>query len=496
VGIRSILSKPLAHLLHGKNNGWINQADQAQERIFHTLIETAKATEFGRRHSFEKIHSYEDYKKNVPVREYEGIKEYVDLILEGRQNILWPGKPLYLAKTSGTTSGSKYIPITKESIPNHINSTRDALMDYIVETGKSQFLDKKLIFLSGSPVLDKKAGIHLGRLSGIVNHHVPAILRSNQMPSYETNCIEDWETKVDRIVEETFQQDMSLISGIPSWVQMYFEKLKQKSGGKSIQEIFPNFSLFIYGGVNYEPYRNKFERYIGGKVDSIELFPASEGFFAYQNQQDDKGLLLMANSGIFYEFIPADEYFNENPTRLNLSQVKTGVNYALVVSSNAGLWSYSIGDMVKFTSVKPYKLIVAGRIKHYTSAFGEHVIAEEVEAAMQIALSKFGGEVSEFHVAPMVNPKEGLPYHEWMVEFSNKPHDMEGFTKFLDHTLQTKNAYYKDLIQGHVLRPLVISTVNHEAFIAYMKSEGKLGGQNKLPRLANDRKIADKLSQG
>jgi hypothetical protein len=496
VGIRSILSKPLAHFLHRKNNGWINHADQAQERIFHTLIETAKATEFGRRHSFEKIHSYEDYKKNVPVREYEGIKEYVDLILEGRQNILWPGKPLYLAKTSGTTSGSKYIPITKESIPNHINSTRDALMDYIVETGKSQFLDKKLIFLSGSPVLDKKAGIHVGRLSGIVNHHVPAILRSNQMPSYETNCIEDWETKVDRIVEETFNQDMSLISGIPSWVQMYFEKLKQKSGGKSIQEIFPNFSLFIYGGVNYEPYRNKFERYIGGKVDSMELFPASEGFFAYQNQQDDKGLLLMANSGIFYEFIPADEYFNENPTRLNLSQVKTGVNYALVVSSNAGLWSYSIGDMVKFTSVKPYKLIVAGRIKHYTSAFGEHVIAEEVEAAMHIALSKFGGEVSEFHVAPMVNPKEGLPYHEWMVEFSSKPQDMEGFTRFLDQTLQTKNIYYKDLIQGHVLQQLVITPVSHEAFIAYMKSEGKLGGQNKLPRLANDRKIADKLSQG
>ena len=470
-------------------------ADAAQEQIFNYLIESAKATEFGRRHQFERIRTYEDFKRNVPVREYEGITEYIELILQGRQNILWPGKPLYLAKTSGTTSGSKYIPITKESIPNHINSTRDALMDYIAETGKSQFLDHKLIFLSGSPVLDKKAGIHMGRLSGIVNHHVPAILRSNQMPSYETNCMEDWETKVDQIVKETIREDMSLISGIPSWVQMYFEKLKQVSGGKTIQEIFPNFSLFIYGGVNYEPYRNKFERYIGGKVDSIELFPASEGFFAYQNQQDDKGLLLMANSGIFFEFIPADEYFNDNPTRLNLSQVKTGVNYALVISSNAGLWAYSIGDMVKFTSVKPYKLIVAGRIKHYTSAFGEHVIAEEVEAALQVAISKCGGEVTEFHVAPMVNPTEGLPYHEWMVEFSSKPSNLDLFTQVLDESLQDKNSYYKDLIQGHVLKPLIITPVSHEAFINFMKSEGKLGGQNKIPRLANDRKIADKLIQ-
>ena len=493
MGIRGILSKPLAHFLNAGNKSWIDHPEVAQEKVFKTLIETAKATEFGRRHSFETIRTYEDFKKNVPVREYEGIKAYIDLILEGRQNILWPGKPLYLAKTSGTTSGSKYIPITKESIPNHINSTRNALMDYIVETGKSQFLDKKLIFLSGSPVLAKKAGIHIGRLSGIVNHHVPAVLRSNQLPSYETNCMEDWESKVDKIVEETYLQDMSLISGIPSWVQMYFEKLKQKSGGKSIHEIFPNFSLFIYGGVNYEPYRTKFEHYIGRKVDSIELFPASEGFFAYQNQQDDKALLLMANSGIFYEFIPADEYFSENPTRLNLSQVKTGINYALVISSNAGLWSYSIGDMVRFTSIKPYKLIVAGRIKHYTSAFGEHVIAEEVEDAMQIALSLYGGEVNEFHVAPVVNPTEGLPYHEWLVEFGSKPSDLDGFSKMLDETLQTKNTYYKDLIQGKVLKPLVVTLVKDGSFISYMKSEGKLGGQNKLPRLANDRKMADQI---
>ena len=491
MGIRSILSKPIAWYISRRTKAWAANAVEHQQAIFQQLIESAKATEFGRRHGFEQIKTYADFKQKVPVREYEGFQEYIDLILKGQQNILWPGKPIYLAKTSGTTSGAKYIPITKESIPNHINSTRDALLNYIAETGNSAFLDKKLIFLSGSPVLEKKAGINLGRLSGIVNHHVPAVLRRNQMPSYETNIIEDWETKVDKIVEETLNEDMSLISGIPSWVQMYFDKLQAAKGGKTIKEIFPNFSLFIYGGVNYEPYRSKFEKSMGGKVDSIELFPASEGFFAFQNEQADRGLLLMTNSGIFFEFIPTDEYFNENPSRLSLGEVKMGVNYALVISSNAGLWAYSIGDTVKFTSLNPFKVMVSGRIKHFTSAFGEHVIAEEVEAAMEAAIAKHGGEVIDFHVAPQVNPAEGLPYHEWLIEFGSLPLDLKAFSQTLDDTLQIKNIYYKDLIVGKVLRPLVVTQVNSGAFKNYMKSLGKLGGQNKLPRLGNDRKVAD-----
>lgn len=463
--------------------------------MFKDLIATGKKTAYGKDHNFAAIQSYAQFKQNVPLVDYEALKPYIERILAGENDVLWRGKPIYLSKTSGTTSGVKYIPITKDSISNQINGARNALLLYINETGNSGFLNGKLIFLSGSPTLDKKGGILLGRLSGIVNHHVPGYLRRNQLPSYETNCIEDWETKVDTIVGETVQQDMTLISGIPPWVQMYFDKLVERNPGKQIKDIFPNFSLYVYGGVNFEPYRAKMENTIGKRVDSIETYPASEGFIAYQDSQTEPGLLLIVDDGIFYEFIPADEFFNENPTRLQLTEVKTGVNYAIVLNTNAGLWGYVIGDTVKFVSTEPYKLVVTGRIKHFTSAFGEHVIAEEVEFALKQACEKFNAEVVEFTVAPQVTPPQGgLPYHEWFIEFAIQPTDMAGFSATIDTALQQKNTYYKDLITGNILRPLVLTALQKDAFINYMKAEGKLGGQNKVPRLSNDRKIADKLT--
>jgi hypothetical protein len=430
----------------------------------------------------------------VPIRDYEGFRAYIDKIIAGEKDILWPGQPIYFCKTSGTTSGAKYIPITSDSIHNHIDSARNALLNYIAETGNSSFVNGKLIFLSGSPVLSKIGEIPLGRLSGIVNHHVPKYLRRNQMPSYETNCIEEWETKVDTITHETLKEDMTLISGIPSWVQMYFDKIQEKSNGKTIKEVFPNFSLFVYGGVNYEPYRSRFEKSIGSQIDSIELFPASEGFLAFQDKQPSQGLLLILNSGIFYEFIPADEFFSENPTRISLKDVELGVNYVIILNTNAGLWGYNIGDTVKFVTKDPYRLIVTGRIKHFTSAFGEHVIAEEVEYALKEAMKIEPAEVIEFTVAPQVNPASGLPYHEWLMEFRKAPANPERFRSLIDKGLQNKNIYYKDLIQGNVLRPLEIKPLKKNAFIEFMKSQGKLGGQNKVPRLSNDRNIAEELS--
>ncbi|MTI20671.1 GH3 auxin-responsive promoter family protein, partial [Fulvivirga sp. RKSG066] len=437
--------------------------------------------------------TYEDYKKQVPINDYEGLKKYIDQILAGSEDVLWPGKPAYFAKTSGTTSGTKYIPITKESMPNHINSARNALLNYVHETGKSKFIDGKLIFLSGSPVLDKKAGINTGRLSGMVNHHVPGYLRTNQLPSYKTNCIEDWEDKLEHIIDETIDQNMTLISGIPPWVQMYFDRIQARTG-KKIKDVFPEFSLFVYGGVNFEPYRAKLFETIGKKIDSIETYPASEGFIAYQDTQTEEGLLLLVNSGIFFEFIPSDEYFNENPTRLKVDQVEVGVNYALIINSNAGLWGYSLGDTVKFVSKDPYRLVVTGRIKHFISAFGEHVIGEEVEKAMRYTCEKFPEtEIVEFTVAPQVTPKEGLPLHEWYIAFAQKPKDLSAFEKELDLQLRKLNSYYDDLISGHILKTLEIRSLEKNAFISYMKSQGKLGGQNKVPRLSNDRKIADSL---
>ena len=493
MGIRSFLSKPLASIIANQQKAWSSKPGETQQKVFRSIIAKAKETKFGFDHDFKGINSHKDYIERVPPRDYEGLSPYVKMILEGKENVLWPGKPVYFAKTSGTTSGVKYIPITKDSIPNHINSARNAILSYIHETGNAQFIDGKLIFLSGSPVLDQKAGIHTGRLSGIVNHHVPGYLRTNQLPSYSTNCIEDWEHKLEKIIDETINEKMSLISGIPPWVQMYFDRITERTG-KQIKDVFPDFSMFIYGGVNFEPYRAKLVESVGKKIDSIETYPASEGFIAYQDSQQEEGLLLLLNSGIFFEFIPTDEYFNENPTRLTIEEVDTGVNYAVIINSNAGLWGYSIGDTVKFVNKNPYRVIVTGRIKHFISAFGEHVIGEEVEKAMKLATDKFNEvETIEFTVAPQVTPGEGLPLHEWFVEFSNPPDDMKRFEIEIDEKLQHLNSYYEDLIVGKILRPLKIIPLRKDAFRDYMKSKGKLGGQNKVPRLSNDRQIVDEL---
>lgn len=493
MSIKSIAARLFASQVVKKTKAWSSNSVTTQNKVFQELIRQAKNTQFGKDHHFDQIQTPSDFAQQVPVRDYEQLKPYVDRVVKGEENVLWKGKPLYFAKTSGTTSGAKYIPLTKESMPYHIEAARNAILHYIHETGKADFVDGKMIFLQGSPILEEKNGINLGRLSGIVAHFVPKYLQKNRMPSWETNCIEDWETKVNAIVEETFNENMSVISGIPSWVQMYFEKLQHKAN-KPVGEIFPNFNLFIYGGVNYEPYRAKFENLIGRKVDSIQLFPASEGFFAYQDSQKEKGMLLLLNSGIFYEFIKSEEFLTENPRRYTIGEVELGVNYVLILSTNAGLWGYNIGDTVQFTSLAPYRVVVSGRIKHYISAFGEHVIGKEVESALQEAMEGSSIRVNEFTVAPQINPDKGLPYHEWLIEFENEPDNLDQFALLIDRAMRQQNVYYDDLIVGNVLRPLVITKVPKNGFQDYMKSIGKLGGQNKIPRLSNDRKIADALN--
>ena len=496
MGFKAVLSKPFAAFVVRQMNKWKRNAVAAQQKVFRDLITQAADTSFGTDHHFAQIRTYEDFKKNVPIREYEELRPYIERVVRGEQNVLWPGKPAYFAKTSGTTSGVKYIPISKESMPEHIKAARNALLCYIHETGRADFVDGKMMFLQGSPVLETKAGIPTGRLSGIVAHHVPAYLQKNRLPSYETNCIDDWEKKVDAIVEETKSSDMRVLGGIPPWVQMYFDKLISETGRQKIKDIFPNLNLFIYGGVNFEPYRAKLQESIGRKIDSIETYPASEGFIAFQDSQNDKGLLLLVAAGIFYEFIPTDEYYNEHPTRISLQDVEVGKNYAIILNTSAGLWGYSIGDTVRFVSKDPYRIVVSGRIKHYISAFGEHVIAEEVEHSILSVAKEEGVEITEFTVAPQVTPVDGsMPYHEWFVEFAKPPVDMESFRLRVDAALQKKNVYYQDLIEGKILQPLVMHRLKREAFIDFMRSEGKLGGQNKVPRLSNDRKIADILEK-
>ncbi|HVU55334.1 MAG TPA: GH3 auxin-responsive promoter family protein [Puia sp.] len=492
--IKSFLARPFASYIYKSIQKGMTTAVSDQEAILKDLLRVGSKTAFGEEHRLGEVKTYEEFRQAVPVRDYEQFAGYIAQIKEGRHNVLWQGKPIYLAKTSGTTSGIKYIPISKDSISNHINTARNALLCYMASTGNTAFSDGKMIFLSGSPELERIAGIPTGRLSGIVNHHVPRYLRTNQLPSYETNCIEDWETKLDKIVEETLNQDMTLISGIPPWVQMYFDRLVEKTG-KPIKEIFPNFSVLVHGGVNFEPYKAKLFDSIGKKVDAIETFPASEGFFAFQDVRDGEGLLLNTNSGIFFEFIPVGEFGKENPLRLCLKDVKVGENYALIVSTNAGLWGYSIGDTVRFVSTEPYRLVVTGRTKHFISAFGEHVIGEEVEYSLMKAAEEEGLHITEFTVAPMIQQGEGKSYHEWFIEFESKPSDLLRFAGKVDTNLRNKNIYYDDLITGNILQPLQIRAVKKNGFIDYMKSVGKLGGQNKVPRLSNDRKLAGELEK-
>lgn len=486
------LARPYANYVYRSLRRGMVTAVADQQCILEELIKQGRKTQFGNDHHFKNISSAAEFAQAVPVRDYELLKTYIEEVKAGGENILWKGKPLYFAKTSGTTSGVKYIPISKDSISNHINGARNALLCYIATTGQSAFASGNMIFLSGSPELERVGGIPTGRLSGIVNHHVPAYLRSNQLPSYETNCIDDWETKLDKIVEETIEKPMTLISGIPPWMQMYFDRLREKSG-KPVGELFPRFNLMVHGGVNFAPYRQKLMESIGRPVDSIELYPASEGFFAFQDSQAAEGLLLNTNSGIFYEFIPVQEVFEAHPTRLTLEQVQTDVQYAILISSNAGLWGYLVGDTVKFTSTRPYRLVVTGRIKHFISAFGEHVIGEEVEKSMQSAISLAGGRITEFTVAPNIAQGAGKSFHEWFIEFEQEPDDVEQFIAALDAALREHNVYYDDLISGNILERLRISRVRKNGFIDYMRSAGKLGGQNKVPRLSNDRQLAEAL---
>lgn len=489
MSIKSYFAKLMAQRSRKRIESWSSNPILTQQRVFNKLVESGKRTKFGIDHAFGEISKISDFQANVPVRDYESLRVYIEQVVAGEPDVLWPGKPLYFAKTSGTTSGSKFIPITKESMPEHINAAKSALLMFIADTGQSSFVDGKMIFLQGSPVLKEVNGIKQGRLSGIVAHYIPKYLQKNRLPSWETNCIEDWETKVDTIVKETIDQDMRVISGIPSWVQMYFEKLVEQSG-KSIGDLFPNFNLFVFGGVNFAPYKSKFEQLIGRKVPSVELFPASEGFFAFQDRQDREGLLLLLDSGIFYEFVEASAFFDDHYARLTLEEVRMNVNYVMIISTTAGLWAYNLGDTISFTSLLPFRIKVTGRIKHFISAFGEHVIGQEVERAMQVAIEGTNAVVNEFSVAPQVNPSEGLPFHEWFVDFDTEPSDMNQFRTLIDSELQKLNTYYKDLIIGKVLQPLKVSSLKKGSFDLYMGSLGKLGGQNKLPRLANNRDIA------
>ncbi len=495
IKLKKAVARHIAKRVRKSIQHWAKDPLHTQQQVFQYLLKQGRKTEFGRQHDFDKIATYEDFQKAVPIRDYEALLPYIEQTKQGKANILWPGKPLYFCKTSGTTSGTKYIPISKQSMPHHIKGARNTLLCYLAEHPDSNLLDGKMIFLQGSPLLDLINGIPVGRLSGIVANHVPTYLQKNNMPSYATNCIEDWEAKLDAIVVETVPENMTLISGIPPWVQMYFEKLKDATNKETIKEIFPNLELLIFGGVDFQPYQKRMLQLSGTGIRQRQLYPASEGFIAFQDSSDSKGMLLILNGGIFYEFIKSDEFFSEQPTRIHLKDVTLHTDYVLILNTNAGLWGYNLGDTIQFISLDPFRIVVTGRIKHFISAFGEHVIVKEVETALREAIENTPVQVAEFTVAPQVTPlgKE-LPHHEWFIEFIQPPEDLSAFSQKLDFALQNQNTYYADLIEGNILQTLKITTIQTNGFRKFMEQQGKLGGQNKVPHLSNDRKIVEKLT--
>lgn len=494
MGIITNVVRTIAVRVHKQIEFMATHPHEFQESIFHQNIKKAQKTIYGVEHNFRDIHTYEDYKKQVPLNNFEALRPYMNRVLQGEANVLWPGKPKYVVGTSGTTGGIKYIPLSKDSLPYHYNTARNAVFNYTLKYGLLRIFNGKLLFLSGSPELGKTGVIPSGRLSGIVNHQVPRWLKFNQIPSWDTNIIEDWEHKVYKIAQESIKENMTMISGIPPWVMMYYESLLEQTNKDTIKEIFPNFELFVYGGVNFEPYRKKLESLAGQEIDSIETYPSSEGFVAFQDIKGDAGLLLNVNGGVFFEFVLAEKIHETNPERIQLRDVELGKQYAIILTNNAGLWASILGDVVEFTEINPYRLIIKGRVEHFLSAFGEHIIAGEVESAMSTSLSGTGIQISEFTVAPQVDPTEGgLPYHEWIVETENSALELSSFGRILDQCMQTKNFHYKDLRAGKVITRLKITPVPRGTFNQYMKRNGKLGGQNKIPHLSNTRKIAEEL---
>lgn len=495
MGVKSNLILATANFICRKEDQEDLKAIKNQSKIFQQLITKGKLTQFGADHDFKSIKTIQDYQARVQINDYEGLKHYFDQVHSGKMNVLWPGLPKYLAKTSGTTSGTKYIPLTKPSIPNHINSARNALFSYIYHSKSSAIFDGQMLFLSGSPVLTKENGILVGRLSGIVNHEIPSWMTKNKLPNHELNMLEPWEHKIDRLVEDIVSKNLTTISGIPPWIQMFLERVLDFTGKSSIAEVFPNLDLYIHGGVNFKPYKPKIAALIGRDICYIETYPASEGFIAYQDNPDHDELRLICNSGIYYEFVKPSDLGLNNAARLGLEEVRVGEDYAIILTSNAGLWSYLIGDIIEFTSLNPYKIKVTGRVSQFISAFGEHVISSEVDYAMQVALSKHQFELVEYAVAPQVNPiEQDKAYHEWFIEFKNPPHNIAEIAQTISSALESKNTYYKDLIKGNMLACAKISCVRKDGFKDYLISIGKYGEQFKVPRLSNDRKVADALT--
>ena len=471
---------------------------EIQNEILLSLLNNAKDTEWGKKYNYRNISTVKNFQDAVPLQHYNDIKPFVDRLRQGEKDLLWPGEVKWFAKSSGTTSNkSKFIPVTKDSLEDcHLRGPKDVFAQYIKNFPETKFLKGKMLTLGGSHRVNNFSNnSYYGDLSAIMIENVPAWTDFIRTPSIEIALIEEFEEKIEKIIETTLDQNVTSFAGVPSWYLVLFKRVLEKTGKSNILEVWPNMEVFVHGGVNFEPYREQYRKFIpSDQMHYVETYNASEGFFGIQDNQDRNDMLLMLDYGIYYEFIPMSEWDNENPQLLTLEEVELNRNYAIVISTNAGLWRYIIGDTVQFTNKFPFKIKVTGRTKHFINAFGEEVIIDNAERAMQIACHHSNAIVNEYTAGPIFMGEDQKGAHQWIIEFDVPPKDLDHFVRILDNSLKTLNSDYEAKRHKNLAleMPHIVSAPKG-TFFNWMKKRGKIGGQNKIPRLANDRKYLDEL---
>ena len=487
----------LARMRFWRIKNWSNHPVASQREVLQELVTAAQYTEFGKKYHFSRLFTVKDFKTNIPIQEYEDVKPYIERMMNGEENILWNTPVNWFAKSSGTTSAkSKFIPISEESLKdNHFKGSKDVLTTYYENFPSSDLLTGKALVIGGSHQLSKiNDDIQFGDLSAILMQNSPFWGQWLRTPELSIALLDEWENKIEKLAMITAEENVTSIAGVPTWTLLLLKRILEIKGKETIKEVWPNLELYINGGVSFVPYREQFEKIIGGKVNCLEIYNASEGFFAGQQKPDDDGMLLFTEHGVFYEFMPVEEYGKPNPQTIGLKNVVAGKNYALVISTTGGLWRYLIGDTIQFTSINPYKIKVTGRLKHYMNAFGEEVIVDNSDKAIAIAAEKTNCVVNDYTAAPVYFCANNNGAHEWLVEFDKEPKDLHQFTVELDMALKNSNSDYEAKRHKDIaLRLPIVHALRKGIFTQWLRSKGKLGGQHKIPRLSNERVMLEEI---
>jgi len=487
----------LARMRFGGVQNWISFPVSAQRNVLQHIVTQAQYTEFGRKYNFSKLFTVKDFKARIPIQEYDDLKPYINRMMAGEENILWNTPIYWFAKSSGTTSDkSKFIPISEDSLKDmHFKASKDVLTNYYKNFPDSDLLTGKSLVVGGShQVHNIDEDIQYGDLSAVLMQNTPFWGHWIRTPDLSIALLDEWESKIEQLAKSTITENVTSLAGVPTWTIILIKRILEISGKKNLKEVWPNLELYMHGGVSFTPYREQVNRLIGAPINYLEIYNASEGFFAAQNMPDDESLLLFTDHGIFYEFLPAEEYKKPNPKTIGLKEVELHKNYALVISTNGGLWRYLLGDTIQFISLKPFKIIVTGRIKHYMNAFGEEVIVDNTDKAIAIASSQTGSVVKDYTAAPVYFSDNNNGAHEWLIEFETSPADLKEFTFRLDEALKSVNSDYEAKRHKNIaLREPIIHSLEKGIFNKWLKSKGKLGGQHKVPRLSNERKMIEEI---